>query len=418
MSLVYNTHDIQSFNNEVSQTHSRDFAYVKAKLEANNLYIDEIFKKLDEFDLEIPSWGLSIGGTRFARFAEKYEPKNIQEKLEDYAVLKSISGFTKKISLHFPWDFCDDYTKLKSFADENDFGFGAINSNSFQDQKNQKLSYKYGSLTNADPEIRTQAINHNIDCIKIGEILGANMLSVWIGDGSNFPGQIDYNQTLNRYIESMKEIYAVLPKGWNLLLEHKFYEPAFYSTVINDWGTSLMCANLIGEKALCLLDLGHHAPNTNIEQIASRLGSAKKLGGVHFNDSKYGDDDLDAGSINPYQLFLLFHQFREIEIFWPEFNPTMLIDQSHNITDPMESLIASIDAIIASYIKSLLIDTDLLHEHQNKNDVIMARRILENAYETDVKPIIAEYRLSKNKPIDPIAFLRKIDYRAKHCASR
>ena len=215
-------------------------------------------------------------------------------------------------------------------------GFDAVNSNTFQDQPGQPLSYKYGSLTHADSAVRDQAVQHNIDCIEIGEALGAEAITVWIADGSNFAGQSDLTGALDRYLDSMARIYAALPRHWRLFIEHKLYEPAFYSTVVSDWGTSLLCAQTLGDKAQCLVDLGHHAPNVNIEQIVARLARFGKLGGFHFNDSKYGDDDLDAGSINPHQLFLVFNELVEAQRRDPEASARPICSTSRT-TSPTRS---------------------------------------------------------------------------------
>ena len=217
------------------------------------------------------------------------------------------------MSLHIPWDKADP-KRLKQAASRFGLGFDAMNSNTFSDAKDQKLSYKFGSLSHADAGTRQQAVEHNLECIEIGKTLGSKALTVWIGDGSNFPGQVNFAKAFERYLDSMREIYAALPDDWRLFTEHKMYEPAFYSTVVQDWGTNYIIAKELGDKAFCLVDLGHHAPNVNIEMIVSRLIQFRKLGGFHFNDSKYGDDDLDAGSIDPYRLFLVFNELVDAEL--------------------------------------------------------------------------------------------------------
>src|ERR1700677_2288420 len=334
-----------------------DYESLGRSLDRRGQSIDKVKQALKGFAVAIPSWGVGVGGTRFAKFPIPGEPTNIFEKLEDCAVVQALGRNTPTVSTHFPWDKVDDVPALKEHAAALGVGFDAVNSNTFQDQPGQPLSYKYGSLTHADAAVRDQAVAHNIDCIEIGEALGAEALTVWIADGSNFAGQSDLTGALDRYLDSMARIYAALPRHWRMFIEHKLFEPAFYSTVISDWGTNLLAAQQLGDKARCLVDLGHHAPNVNIEQIVARLARFGKLGGFHFNDSKYGDDDLDAGSINPHQLFLIFNE-RVEAADRDDFDPAYMIDQSHNVTDPIESLLLSAAAIAGSYAKALLVDRE------------------------------------------------------------
>ena len=245
------------------------------------------------------------------------------------------------MSLHIPWDKADP-AALKAKAAELGLGFDAMNSNTFSDAPGQALSYKFGSLSHTDAAVRAQAVEHNLECIAIGRAIGSKALTVWIGDGSNFPGQAHFTRAFERYLDAMRTIYGALPEDWRLFSEHKMYEPAFYSTVVQDWGTNYLIAQELGPKAFCLVDLGHHAPNVNIEMIVARLIQFGKLGGFHFNDSKYGDDDLDAGSIDPYRLFLVFNELVDAEDRGaPGFQPAHMLDQSHNVTDPIESLMVS-----------------------------------------------------------------------------
>jgi L-rhamnose isomerase/sugar isomerase len=318
------------------------------------------------------------------------------------------------VSPHFPWDFVSDYRALKEEATRFGLSFDAVNSNTFQDQPGQTHSYRTGSLTSTDAAVRAQAIRHNIECIRIGEMLGSKAITVWIGDGSNFPGQQDLTRAFDRYLESTAQIYTALPGSWRMLLEHKLYEPAFYSTVLQDWGSSILAAQQLGPKAQCLVDLGHHAPNVNIEQIVARLHQFGKLGGFHFNDSKYGDDDLDSGAINPHQLFLVFNELVEAESS-PRgaFNPAYMVDQSHNVTDPIESMLSSAEAIVSAYAKALVVDRAALHDAQESNDVMMAFQALRTAYRTDVSPILARARSGAGGAIDPIAAFRASGYRER-----
>src|SRR5437867_1227268 len=289
-----------------------DYQFLGDKLDRRNVNIGELTIKAQAFRVAVPSWGVGTGGTRFARFAGPGEPRDVYEKLEDCGAIFKLVRSTPAVSLHIPWDKPENPTELREFARKRGLHFDAMNSNTFQDHPGQKLSYKFGSLTHPDPSVRRQAIEHNIECIEIGKALGSKSHTVWIADGGNFPGQLNFRRALDRYIESMRSIYKALPDDWRVFLEHKFYEPAFYSTVINDWGTSYYSASELGPRAFCLVDLGHHAPNVNIEMIVARLIQFGKLAGFHFNDSKYGDDDLDSGSIKPFQLFLIFNELVEI----------------------------------------------------------------------------------------------------------
>ena len=357
-------------NTKFTDNLNRDYEYFLERISRLNINENLLKKKISKFNLALPSWGVGTGGTRFGRFPGIAEPSNIFEKIEDCAVVNDLIGITSSVSPHFPWDNVKNYKKLKDHAANYGLKFDVVNSNTFQDQAIHKHSYKFGSLTNSDQSIRQQAVELNIDCINKGITLGSKGLTVWLADGGNFPGQQNFSRTLSWYMDSMRTIYKSLPDDWKILLEHKPYEPAFYSTVINDWGTSYICAKELGEKAMCLVDLGHHLPNTNIEMIVSRLIDLKKLGGFHFNDSKFGDDDLDSGSIDPYELFLIFNELTSASELNKFTNISYMIDQSHNVTDPIESLIQSANEIITAYVKSLLVDQKKLKSLQEKNDVI------------------------------------------------
>ncbi|WP_287383808.1 L-rhamnose catabolism isomerase, partial [Mesorhizobium sp.] len=371
----------------------RDYDSLGERLDRRGIAIDAISDKVEKFAVAIPSWGVGTGGTRFARFPGAGEPRDIFDKIEDCAVILQLTQATPTVSLHIPWDKADP-NRLKQAASRFGLGFDAMNSNTFSDAKGQAISYKFGSLSHADAATRQQAVEHNLECIEIGKTLGSKALTVWIGDGSNFPGQVNFAKTFERYLDAMKEIYAGLPDDWKLFTEHKMYEPAFYSTVVQDWGTNYIIATELGDKAFCLVDLGHHAPNVNIEMIVSRLIQFKKLGGFHFNDSKYGDDDLDAGSIDPYRLFLVFNELVDAELSGAEgFDPAHMLDQSHNVTDPIESLMLSAVEVQRAYVQALLIDRKALEAYQDANDALMATQTLKAAYRTDVEPILAMARL-------------------------
>lgn len=376
--------------------------------------INAVKAKVAGFSVAVPSWGSGRGGTRFAKFPIAGEPTNIHEKLEDCAVVHQLSTITPRVSPHFPWDKVSDYAGLREEAAALGLGFDAVNSNTFQDQPGQPESYRSGSLSSTDPAARAQAVAHNIECIEIGRQLGSRALTLWVADGTNFPGQQDLASSLDRYLEATRDIYAALPDDWRMLLEHKMYEPAFYSTVIADWGSSILAAQELGPKAQCLVDLGHHAPNVNIEQIVARLHRFGRLGGFHFNDSKYGDDDLDSGSINPHQLFLVFNELVEAELNPRDgFDPAYMIDQSHNVTDPIESMLSSAEAIIGAYARALIVDREALHDAQETNDVMMAFQALRRAYLVDVSPIVAMARMEAGGAIDAIDLFRASGWRVR-----
>jgi L-rhamnose isomerase/sugar isomerase len=396
----------------------RDYDHLGEQLDRRGIKIDAIREKVENFGVAIPSWGVGTGGTRFARFPGEGEPRNVFDKIEDCAVIQQLTRATPTVSLHIPWDKADP-KRLKQAASRFGLGFDAMNSNTFSDARDQKLSYKFGSLSHADAVVRRQAVEHNLECIEIGKTVGSKALTVWIGDGSNFPGQVNFTKAFERYLDAMREIYDALPAGWKLFSEHKMYEPAFYSTVVQDWGTNYLIASELGPNAYCLVDLGHHAPNVNIEMIVARLIQFGKLGGFHFNDSKYGDDDLDAGSIDPYRLFLVFNELVDAELRGAKgFDPAHMLDQSHNVTDPIESLMLSAVEVQRAYAAALLVDREALETYQTENDALMATQTLKTAFRTDVEPILAMARLNAGGAIDPVGAYRAAGYRRKVAAER
>ena len=397
---------VAEFNNGRQPAHDRNFQHIAENI--NNL--QEILQKLQDFQVAIPSWALGTGGTRFGRFSGGGEPRNIEEKITDVGLLHALNRSSGSISLHIPWDIPDNAAAIKALAAQHDIRFDAVNSNTFQDQPDQALSYKFGSLHHTDKAVRKQAIEHNIEVIRYGVELGSNALSLWLADGSCFPGQLNFRGAFKRTLESLEEIYAALPNDWKLWIEYKAFEPNFYSTTIGDWGQSLLFASKLGAKAQTLVDLGHHLPNANIEQIVSLLLMEGKLAGFHFNDSKYGDDDLTVGSINPYQLFLIFNELVEgmdargmnhsTDLGW-------MIDASHNVKDPLEDLLQSVEAIMIAYAQALLVDTKALQAAQQNNDAVAAQEILQQAYRTDVRPLIAQARLLSGGVLEPVSFYRQ-----------
>ncbi|WP_209015006.1 L-rhamnose catabolism isomerase [Roseibium limicola] len=405
--VVAQTNDLRAKNLKA------DYDALGEQLNRCGIPIDAIKAKVAAYGVAVPSWGVGTGGTRFARFPGEGEPRHIFDKLEDCGVIQQLTRATPDVSLHIPWDKADP-SELKAKAQALGLGFDAMNSNTFQDQEGQPHSYKFGSLSHTDAATRQQAVEHNLECIEIGRAIGSKALTVWIGDGSNFPGQSNFTRQFERYLDAAKQIYAQLPGDWRLFTEHKMYEPAFYSTVVQDWGTNYMIAQELGEQAYCLVDLGHHAPNVNIEMIVARLVQFGKLGGFHFNDSKYGDDDLDTGSIDPYRLFLVFNELVDAEKRQaPGFDPAHMLDQSHNVTDPIESLMVSAMEVQRAYAQALIVDRPALEGFQQENDALMATTTLKKAFRTDVEPILAMARVENGGAIDPVATYRSSGYRKK-----
>ncbi|WP_425234221.1 sugar isomerase [Ulvibacterium sp.] len=403
---------IQDTNQKYIAEHTKHFDFLSSLLSRKGYEIDSIINKLSDFQVAIPSWALGAGGTRFGRFSFQGEPSNLEQKIDDVGILHALTRTAGAISLHIPWDVPNDYNAIKEVANSHGVTFDAVNSNTFQDQENARESYKFGSLSNTSKVIREQAIAHNIDVIKIGDKLGSKSLTVWLADGTNFPGQANFQTALTNIQNSLKDIYGELPDDWKLFIEYKPYEPNFYSTVIQDWGTSFMLANECGDKAYTLVDLGHHLPNTNIEQIVSTLMLKGKLGGFHFNDSKYGDDDLTVGSIKPYALFLIFNEL----VYGMENNPqnpypAWMIDASHNTKDPLEDLMQSLEAIQEAYAKALLVDQNLLREAQVNHDVVKCQELLQDAYRTDVRPLIQKARLDLYGALRPLESYRSLNIR-------
>ena len=410
---------IAEHNAPLEDATMEDYHALERALARRGIDAEALVQKVMAFGVAIPTWGVGTGGTRFARFPGPGEPRNVFEKIDDCGVIHHLARATPTISPHFPWDKVDDYAALREKATAHGLAFDAVNSNTFQDQPGQALSYKFGSLSHTDKAVRDQAIAHNIECIEIGSKLGSKALTVWIADGSNFAGQSNLTRALDRYTDAMHEIVGTLPADWRVFIEHKLYEPAFYSTVIPDWGTSFAVAQELGPKACCLVDLGHHAPNVNIEQIVARLVRFKKLAGFHFNDSKYGDDDLDSGSVEPFRLFLVFNELIDAERRRAEcFAPAYMIDQSHNVTDPIESLMQSAIELQRAYAQALAVDRAALEAAQESNDALGAHLELKRAFTTDVSPLLAVARVRAGGAIAPIAAYRASRYREQKAKER
>ena len=399
--------------------HQKSLSLLSEQLSERGLDLNYLIQKIASFQIAVPSWALGAGGTRFGRFLIGGEPRNLEEKLEDIGLLAKLTKRTDAVSLHIPWDIPQDIQLIKQKAADLQIRFDAMNSNTFQDY-GQPLTYKLGSLSNAAADIRKQAVEHNLLVIEVGKELGSKGLTVWLADGSNFPGQAHIRKALQWTTESLQEIVTGLPADWKLLLEYKPYEPNFYHTVIPDWGTAALICRQLGEQAKVLVDLGHHLPNTNIEQIVATLMHQNMLAGFHFNDSKYGDDDLSTGSIKPYQLFLIFCELtngaEEKAQTWESIS--WMIDASHNTKDPLEDLIQALESISQAYAKSLLVDHKKLNQFQLEGDVVGAQEILQDAFLTDVRSLVREARIQSGGEADPLDYYRREKIREKRILQR
>ena len=408
--MTIEKYQIEQINGDALSKHEKRFGFLAAELQD----VEAIIQKLIDFQVAIPSWALGTGGTRFGRFSGGGEPGSLEEKIEDIGLLHQLNRSSGAISLHIPWDIPKNYQEIKTLAAQQGLRFDAMNSNTFQDQEEQALSYKFGSLQHVDKNVRKQAIEHNIEVIRHGVELGSESLTVWLSDGSSFPGQLNFRRAFENTLESLQEIYAALPANWKLFLEYKAFEPNFYSTTVGDWGQSLLYVSKLGPQAYTLVDLGHHLPNANIEQIVALLLMEGKLGGFHFNDSKYGDDDLTTGSIKPYQLFLIFNELVEgMDARGMNHNTDLgwMIDASHNVKDPLEDLLQSVEAIMIAYTQALLVDRQALQKAQMENDTVAAQELLQGVFRTDVRPLVAEARRRAGGALEPLKVYRNLQVR-------
>ena len=358
--------------------------------------------------IETPSWGYGDSGTRFATFQQPGRPRNVYERIDDAAEVHRLTGTAPGVALHFPWDAVDDLGALRGYVEERGLHVGAVNPNLFQDP-----DYKLGSITHSDERVRRKAVEHLLECVEIARALGSTAQSLWLADGTNYPGQDDLRARRQRLLEALGEVYAALPDEQELLVEYKLFEPAFYATDLADWGSSLLVCQRLGERARVLVDLGHHAQGTNIEQIVALLAEEGRLGGFHFNNRKYADDDLIVGSVNPFELFLVF-----CELAAGEELPRLTIDQAHNIEPKVEAMVLSILNLQEAYAKALLVDRDALAQVQREGDVLAGHRILLDAFQTDVRPHCAQARVARGAAEDPIAELRASGYAERRAAER
>jgi L-rhamnose isomerase/sugar isomerase len=369
--------------------------------------IDPDVEKIQQFTVETPSWGYGDSGTRFKVFHWPGAASNLREKLEDAAQVQKVTGICPSVAIHIPWDKEDDWQAVKAYAGQLGLRIGAVNPNLFQDD-----AYRLGSLCHLDKQVRRRAIEHVLECIQIAQEVSSDVISLWLADGTNYPGQDDLRRRRHRLLDSLQAIYTALPAGMRLLIEYKFFEPSFYTTDLPDWGTSLLMAQKLGPQAEVLVDTGHHPQGTNIAQIVAQLLDEGRLGGFHFNDRRYADDDLIVGSQNPFELFCIFNEIvgAEVEGNANAGRIAYMIDQSHNIEPKIEAMIQSVVNIQTAYAKALMVDRAALYEVQEAGDVLGGYRVLQAAYETDVRSLLSEARVRQGRNPDPIAAFRASGY--------
>jgi L-rhamnose isomerase / sugar isomerase len=383
-----------------------DYDHLAGRLRDRGVDLDAVERALGAFAVETPSWGYGDSGTRFAVFTQPGRPRTVFERLDDAAEVHRLTGAAPAVALHFPWDAVDDLAELRAHAEGLGLRIGAVNPNLFQDP-----DYRLGSVTNPDAAIRDKAVAHLAECVEIARELGSTAQSLWFADGTNYAGQDDLRGRRARLIESLARVYEALPKEQELLLEYKPYEPAFYATDLFDWGAALtVCARLC-ERAKVLVDLGHHLQGANVEHIVALLDEEGRLGGFHFNNRKYGDDDLVVGSTNPWELFLIFVELGARL-------PRLTIDQSHNVEPKVEAMTLSIVNLQEAYAKALLVDRTALAAAQEAGDVLGGHEVLLDAYRTDVRPLCAKVRAERNAAEDPVAALRSGDWMQRAIAAR
>ncbi len=387
---------------------TRDYDHLAERLADAGHDVAAVERALGALVIETPSWGYGDSGTRFATFQQAGRPRDVFERLEDAAEVNRLTGSAGAVALHFPWDAVDDLGALRRHAGELGLRIGAVNANLFQD-----ADYKLGSVTHPDEAIRRKAIDHLLECVRIAAELGSTAQSLWLADGTNYPGQDDLAGRRRRLVESLREVYAALPEEQELLVEYKLFEPAFYATDLADWGAALLVCQKLGERARVLVDLGHHAQGTNVEQIVALLAEEDRLGGFHFNNRKYADDDLIVGSVNPFELFLIF-----CELGGGRDLPRLTIDQAHNVEAKVEAMVLSVVNLQEAYARALLVDRAALAEAQSAGDVLGGHEALLDAYRTDVRPLCAKVRAERGAEADPVAAHRASGYVERVSAER
>jgi L-rhamnose isomerase / sugar isomerase len=368
-----------------------------------------VLARLGQLEIETPSWGYGNSGTRFHVYPWPGAARTVHERIADAALVHRLTGCCPTVALHIPWDAVDDYGELRAYADSKGIGIGAINPNLFGED-----NYRLGSLCNPDAAVRAQAVRHCLECVEIAAELGSTVVSLWVADGTNYPGQDDLRGRHARLLEGLEQVYRTLPAGTRLLVEYKFFEPAFYSTDLPDWGTAALVCRHLGPQAQVLVDTGHHPQGTNIEQIVALLLADGLLGGFHFNNRKYADDDLIVGAIDPFELFRIM---REIGLGDAD-GVSFMIDQSHNVEGKIGAMIQSVVNIQTAYAKALLVDEKRLAVAQAEGDVLGAHRILLEAFETDVRPLLARWRAERGLEADSVEAFRSGGYAERLAAER
>ncbi|MFT4264173.1 MAG: L-rhamnose isomerase [Nocardioides sp.] len=361
---------------------------------------DRIAPLLDGQAIEVPSWAYGNSGTRFKVFGSPGTPRTVEEKLSDAAQVHRFTGLAPSVALHIPWDEVDDYDKLRRYAEDLGVRLGTINSNTFQDD-----DYKLGSLAHTDRRVRQKAVDHHLACLEVMEATGSRDLKIWLADGTNYPGQGDLRGRQDRLAESLRAIYdplVALDGDRRLVLEYKFFEPAFYHTDVPDWGTSYVQVSALGDQAVVCLDTGHHAPGTNIEFIVAQLIRLGKLGSFDFNSRFYADDDLIVGAADPFQLFRILFECIRGGAFGPDSDVAYMLDQCHNIEKKIPGQIRSVLNVQEMTARALLVDRDALTQAQEDGDVLLANEIFMDAFYTDVRPLLAAWREERGLPVDPM----------------
>lgn len=387
----------------MESTARRTYEALVASLEDRGIDAGGVEDRLRSQRIETPSWGYGNSGTRFKVFPQPGVPRDPFEKISDAAEVHRLTGVCPSVAVHIPWDRVDDYGRLKEHATSLNMEIGAVNPNLFQDE-----DYSLGSVCHPDPAVRRKATDHLIECVEIGRELGSDVLSLWFADGTNYAGQDSFIERRERMRECLSEAYETMPDNMRMLLEYKPFEPAFYHTDLPDWGAALTMCQRLGDRAEVLVDLGHHLQGTNIEHIVALLLDEGRLGGFHFNNRKYADDDLIVGSVNPFELFLIYTELVEAEEGGVRID--YMIDQAHNIEPKMEAMILSVTNLQEAYAKALLVDRDTLREAQRAGDVLAGHRLLLDAYSTDVRPLCARVREDLGGSADPIAAFRRSGY--------
>ena len=386
---------------------------IENRLQERGVTIVGVIAAIQQFRVETPSWGYGDSGTRFKVFPWPGAARNLREKLEDAAMVQKVTGICPSVAIHIPWDRVDNWQEAKDHAAHLGLRLGAVNPNLFQDNE-----YRLGSLCHPDATIRRRAIEHMLECVEIARAIGSDTISLWLADGTNYPGQDDIRARRHRLTEALNEVYAALGNDLRLLIEYKFFEPAFYHTDLSDWGTAYTLATKLGPQALVLVDTGHHPQGTNLAHIVSVLLDEERLGGFHFNDRKYADDDLIVGSLHPFELFLVFNELIAIDEQKADLRIDYMIDQSHNIEPKIEAMIQSVLNIQSAHAKALLVDRTRLATAQQAGDTLEAYRMLRDAFETDVRPLLARARVEMGLDPNPIAAFRGSGYARKVALER